>query len=222
MAGDRDPKNPVDGMLAIPATHYMEYNPSTGTYRAKITLDSKLGSFLGINAMMGHAFFYDLSKDRIGFAESYNCKPRLGMGGFVDDDMFALPTVQMDTESKDPSPYGPGGYPFDGGMPDEGYPKSQGPGYGSSPNKAGSCRSATCISFVTVGYCIVVAALAVAYKKWKPKDRSKQFDRDVNNGEDGYNDDETEVLNPEFEQHQRHSGGMSVSQSMVSRGTAFA
>ena len=88
MAGDRDPKNPVDGMLAIPATHYMEYNPSTGTYRAKITLDSKLGSFLGINAMMGHAFFYDLSKDRIGFAESYNCKPRLGMGGFVDDDMF--------------------------------------------------------------------------------------------------------------------------------------
>ena len=84
MAGDRDPKNPVDALLAIPATHYMEYNPSTGTYRAKITLGSKLGSFLGINAMQGHAFFYDLSKDRIGFAESYNCRPRVGLGGFVD------------------------------------------------------------------------------------------------------------------------------------------
>jgi hypothetical protein len=51
MAGDRDPKNPFDGLLAIPSSHYMEYNPSTSTYRAKISLDSKLGSFLGINAM---------------------------------------------------------------------------------------------------------------------------------------------------------------------------
>mmetsp|Transcript_26165 Transcript_26165/g.54645 ORF Transcript_26165/g.54645 Transcript_26165/m.54645 type:complete len:88 (-) Transcript_26165:967-1230(-) len=87
MAGDRDPQNPFDALLAIPATHYMEYNPSTGTYRAKINLFSKMGSFLGINAMQGHAFFYDLAKDRIGFAESYNCRPKMNPGGFVDDDM---------------------------------------------------------------------------------------------------------------------------------------
>ena len=87
MAGDRDPSHPFDALLAIPATHYLEYNPSTGTYRAKITLDSKIGSFLGINAMQGHAFFYDLAKDRIGFAESYNCRPKLGPAGLVDDDM---------------------------------------------------------------------------------------------------------------------------------------
>lgn len=87
MAGDRDPLNPFDALLAVPATHYMEYNPNTGTYRAKINLFSKLGSFLGINAMQGHAFYYDLASKRIGFAESYNCKPKQSPAGNVDDDM---------------------------------------------------------------------------------------------------------------------------------------
>ena len=91
MAGDRDPQNPFDGLMAVPATHYMEYNPSTGTYRAKITLDSKLGSFLGINVMHGHAFYYDLSKDRIGFAESYNCRPKAGAAGAVDVSRSSIP-----------------------------------------------------------------------------------------------------------------------------------
>lgn len=227
MAGDRDPKNPVDALLAIPATHYMEYNPSTGTYRAKITLDSKLGSFIGIHAMMGHAFFYDLTKDRIGFAESYNCRPRAGLGGFVDDDMFELPTVHLETETKDPN-RGPGSLPFDGGMPG---PWADGEDPGSSgrqPYRAGQCRTATCISFVTVGYCIVVIALVVGYKKWKPKDRSKQFDSDPTEFDDNrFGDDETEVLNPQFEQQEHfspHSSSVapSVAPSFVSRGGASA
>jgi len=88
MAGDRDTNHPFDALLAVPATHYMEYNRSTGTYRAKITLDSKLGSFLGINAMQGHAFFYDLAKDRIGLAESYNCMPKMSPAGLVDVSRF--------------------------------------------------------------------------------------------------------------------------------------
>jgi len=95
MAGDRDPQNPFDGLMAVPATHYMELNPSTGTYRAEITVDSKLGSFLGINAMHGHAFFYDLSKDRIGFAESYNCRPKAGAAGVVDVSRSSIPFVRF-------------------------------------------------------------------------------------------------------------------------------
>jgi len=46
-----DKPNLFDALLAQPATHYMEYNLSTGTYQAKINLFSKLGPFLGINAM---------------------------------------------------------------------------------------------------------------------------------------------------------------------------
>ncbi|KAL7540960.1 hypothetical protein ACHAXR_010522 [Thalassiosira sp. AJA248-18] len=214
MAGDRDPQHPFDALLAIPATHYMEYNSSTGTWRAKITLDSKLGSFLGINAMQGHAFFYDLAKDRIGFAESYNCQPKMSPAGIVDDDMFEVPTVHMDTElGPDGRPYGSPG-PFDGGMPGEG-PVVTTPRGGpqidaQSQEELGSCTTATCISFVTVGYCIVAIALAVAYKKHKPRDRSKQFDREIG-GEDDVADDETEVLNPVFEQHVRNTGGESGS-----------
>lgn len=245
MAGDRDPLNPFDALMAIPATHYMEYNPSTGTYRAKITLDSKLGTFLGINAMQGHAFFYDLAKDRIGFAESYNCRPKMSPAGLVDvslmsfaflvhsfsfviswsnlnllaqDDMFELPTVQIDTETgglQDPAggPYDPGG-PL-GGMPkgpEVITPRTQGPdgAEGYTDEDTGTCVTATCISFVTVGYCIVVIALAVAYRKHRPRDRSKQFDREVEEEDDLDDGEMTEVLNPEFEQHVRTNGGESV------------
>lgn len=213
MAGDRDPQHPFDALLAIPATHYMEYNPSTGTYRAKITLDSKLGSFLGINAMQGHAFFYDLSMDRIGFAESYNCQPKMGFAGLVDDDMFDVATISNLPESG--SPYdsmGPGTGPIDGGMPDRpefDTPGRSGPGFGPEQEELGRCVTATCISFVTVGYCIVVIALAVVYKKHKPRDRSKQFDREIAEEDDSaalVPDDQTEVLNPVFEQHLRNSG----------------
>jgi len=197
----QDPLNPFDAVMAIPATHYMEYNPNTGTYRAKINMFSKLGSFLGINAMQGHAFFYDLSKDRIGFAESYNCRPKVNPGGFVDDDMFELPTVHIETGTEGlEDPLGTiGEGPFDGGMPP---PRTT---QKFEMGELGACMTATCISFVTVGYCIVVIVLAVAYRKHRPRDRSKQFDREVGADGDAWDDDETEVLNPEFEQHVRNS-----------------
>ncbi|KAL7495916.1 hypothetical protein ACHAWT_006723 [Skeletonema menzelii] len=206
MAGDRDPKHPFDGLLAIPSSHYMEYNPSTSTYRAKISLDSKLGSFLGINAMQGHAFFYDLAKDRIGFAESYNCRPKMSPAGDVDDDMFEMPSVHIETTTQvvEDGPFGT--IPFAGGPkvnPRDDLPKDVGMGPIEDAYH-GTCITATCISFVTVGYCIVIAALAVAYKKYRPRDRSKQLDKE-DSGEDIYDDDQTEVLNPSFEQHVRYS-----------------
>ena len=137
--------------------------------------------------------------------------------------MFELPTVHLETETKDPNDtLGPDGLPLDGGMPKGPIPGvlSDDPRETPRANGTGTCRSATCISFVTVGYCAVVIALAVAYKKWKPVDRSKQFDREVGADDDaGFNDDETEILNPDFVQHRAlHSSGMSV----ASRGTSFA
>ena len=108
-------------------------------------------------------------------------------------------------------PFGSG--PFDGGMPNKpevNTPKSRGVGDdGSSTEELGTCVTATCISFVTVGYCIVVIALAVAYRKYRPRDRSKQFDSEIE-GEEDFVDDQTEVLNPVFEQHVRNTGGNSV------------
>lgn len=200
MAGDRDPEHPFDGLLAVPATNYMEYNPSTGAYRARISLDSKLGSFMGINVMHGHAYFYDLSKDRIGFAESYNCRPKAGLAGLVDDDMFVVETVQ-DVESEGLFDGGiPGTSPFDVGMPTDTtiYKKEDN----------GTCVTATCISFVTLGYCIVFIVLGVAYRKYRPRDRSKQFDEKISAEDDSGLDDET---TPVFEWNLQSTGGGSSS-----------
>ncbi len=75
MAGDLDPENPFDALMVIPSANYVEYNPDTGSYRVKIDIDSKDGAFIGMNAMQGHIFVYDLEQKRIGFAEASNCSP---------------------------------------------------------------------------------------------------------------------------------------------------
>jgi hypothetical protein len=205
MAGDRDPDHPFDGLLAVPATHYMEYNPSTNTYRAKMTLDSKLGSFLGINVMHGHLYYYDLLKDRIGFAESYNCRPKLGLAGLTDDDMFEVETLQGGSERPDGG-FGDGGFgdDGDGGFGDDGDGSGNGFGDGDGDKTGGygTCVTATCISFVTLGYCIVIIGLSVAYRKYRPRDRSKRFDEEISSAgtnDDNRTDDEHEVINPAFD-----------------------
>lgn len=64
-----DPENPYDVILAIPPSHYMEYNPRTDQYTFRFYLDNG-PSFLGANAMMGHDVLFDVANQRIGWAES--------------------------------------------------------------------------------------------------------------------------------------------------------
>jgi len=71
LAGKADETNPYDVMLAIPPSHYMEYDDEADTYSARLHLDKSGESFtLGANAMMGHDVLFDLENDRIGWAES--------------------------------------------------------------------------------------------------------------------------------------------------------
>ena len=112
--------------------------------------------------------------------------------------MFVVPTVQAE---EDPiGPYITG--PFDGGIPAGAPPPQE----SADTEGGGTCVTATCISFVTLGYCIVVIALGVSYKKYRPRDRSKRFDEEIGQEEDVGLDDETEVMNPVFEQNFRTSG----------------
>lgn len=70
-AGDIfDDFNPRDVVLAIPGSHYMEFDPDTGKYVARFYTDEGSGSVLGANAMMGHDIYFDTTNSRIGFAES--------------------------------------------------------------------------------------------------------------------------------------------------------
>jgi hypothetical protein len=117
--------------------------------------------------------------------------------------MFAVPTIG---EGADGSLGTHGTGPFDGGFPGDG----TGDGTGDDNSRRGrrTCVTATCISFVTLGYCIVIIALGVSYRKYRPRDRSKRFD--------GL-DDETEVMNPVFDQSFRSSGSRSIGGSSLGR-----
>ncbi|KAL7549524.1 hypothetical protein ACHAWF_012786, partial [Thalassiosira exigua] len=70
LAGDIDPTSPQDVVLAIPATHYMEFSPSKGTYTPRIYFTESRGGVIGANAMQGHNVLFDWEHKRIGIAES--------------------------------------------------------------------------------------------------------------------------------------------------------
>ena len=70
LAGSMDPQHPSDVIVAIPPSHYYEYNPDKGTYTGRFYPTERSGSVLGANAMMGHDVFFDVDNSRIGWAES--------------------------------------------------------------------------------------------------------------------------------------------------------
>ena len=69
-AVDVDPDHPYDVLLAIPPSHYMEFDDKQNKYIARFYADESGGSVLGANAMMGHDVFFDIDTKLIGWAES--------------------------------------------------------------------------------------------------------------------------------------------------------
>lgn len=70
LAGALDPDSPGDILIAMPASHYMEYDPSEDRYVARLYLEEGSGSVLGANLMMGHDVTFDVDGKNIGWAES--------------------------------------------------------------------------------------------------------------------------------------------------------
>lgn len=70
LAGDIDPSSPHDVVLAIPATHYMEYSPSKRTYTPRLYFTESKGGVIGSNAMQRHNVLFDWENRRVGIAES--------------------------------------------------------------------------------------------------------------------------------------------------------
>ena len=56
-------------VLAIPATHYMEYSPVDGTYTPRVYFTETNGVVIGANAMQGHNILFDWENSRIGIAD---------------------------------------------------------------------------------------------------------------------------------------------------------
>lgn len=120
MAGtDLDPEHSRDVLLAVPASHYMEYVVG-GSYRNRISLKSSGGTILGANVLQGRHVNFDLTNLRIGFAEHNSCTgsgKRPSMGDAEDGDVG-----EMD----------------DGAGPtlEEGSDEDLSPTQGASPNEA--------------------------------------------------------------------------------------
>jgi len=70
LAASISPNSSDDILVAMPATHYMEYSKSKEKYFSRIYFGEGDGGVLGANFMMGHDILFDVDNRRIGFAES--------------------------------------------------------------------------------------------------------------------------------------------------------
>ena len=84
LVGDIDPSSPHDIILALPATHYMEYSPSKRTYTPRLYFSESKGGVIGSNAMQRHNVLFDWENRRVGFAES-SCEYENSVQDRVDD-----------------------------------------------------------------------------------------------------------------------------------------
>lgn len=71
LAATLDPNNPLDVLVAVPPSHYMEYQSAKGMYVPGIYFEEADGSVLGANVMMLHDILFDVEGFRIGWVESH-------------------------------------------------------------------------------------------------------------------------------------------------------
>lgn len=74
LAGDLDPHNRYDIIVAIPPSHYMEHVASESFYHfeARFYVDEYgYSAIIGANTMMGHDILFDVEEGALGFAESH-------------------------------------------------------------------------------------------------------------------------------------------------------
>ena len=64
-----DPENPYDIIVAMPPSHYMEYDTKKEKYVARFYTDEGSGSVLGGNAIMGHDVYFDIENNVSTFLE---------------------------------------------------------------------------------------------------------------------------------------------------------
>ena len=106
LASDVDQENPLDVIVAVPPSHYFEYDKDKKVYVARFYLDEGSGSVLGANTMMGHDVFFDVENYRIGWAEStcdYEALVEPFLAGHEDDKNVA-PDVPDPAKSPEKKP----------------------------------------------------------------------------------------------------------------------
>lgn len=102
LAGNLDSENPYDILIAIPPTHYMEYDEKQKSFISRFYLDEGSGTVLGANTMMGHDVFFDQENNHLGWAESdCNYFNLVTNNGFIDT--LVPPESSNKVEQKSPT-----------------------------------------------------------------------------------------------------------------------
>ena len=112
LAGDLDPEHPLDVIVTMPASHYLELEPGgEESYVRTISTstNSETGSVLGGNFMRGHDILFNIDDQRLGWAQS-NCDytdlleeyyhgnvPKEHAGGDSDSSLFCSSWVCQGT-----------------------------------------------------------------------------------------------------------------------------
>jgi hypothetical protein len=170
-------------LVAVPAIRYMELTTAeVRPYRPRIQFEGEKGSFLGTNMMQGHTISFEPDVNRIGFAESLDCEPGKG-GRSIDDDQVVqvgamhenLPASTGEASTKMSS----AAAAVSPGVLDIGEDEEYAAGDASNKGKTteenfggGGCFTATCRSFMALGYIFIGTALAVAYRASRAKERT--------------------------------------------------
>jgi hypothetical protein len=170
-------------LVAVPAIHYMERMVTDlRPYRSCIRFEEQQGSSFGANLMHGHTVSYEPDLSRIGFAESRHCEALGKKGGGrtaargsnmneQNADLGTPTNVPMsETSSASLAPAQAAAGTDDMFVAGEGTSE---PGRATEADSigGGGCYTATCRSFMAVGYVVVGTALAVAYRLSRPKER---------------------------------------------------
>ena len=157
LAGEMEPKSPYDVFLAIPASHYFEYDDEDGKYTPRIYLDERSGSVLGANAMQGHDIFFNIEDQVIGIAESECDYLTLGLPGGIrtSSEKIAIEKPAGD-EDRERDPYN-----LDNASAVASF---------SVDKSSDSCQSFACRGMLGAAGLLFIVGIAVgvpALKKWR-------------------------------------------------------
>jgi hypothetical protein len=172
-------------LVAVPAIHYMErlvtdFRP----YRARIRFEGEQGSLLGATFVQGHTVSYEPDLFRIGFAESAHCQATGKNGGartatgrsnmneqHAEIGVPASVRISGRSSATSSAPAQAAAATDDMFVAGAGSSKPGSAADDDSSGRGGGCYTATCRSFMAVGYVFVGTALAVAYRLSRPKVR---------------------------------------------------
>jgi hypothetical protein len=158
LAGELDPVHPYDVILAIPASHYYEYEEKTGLYTNRFYTDEGGGSVLGANSMMGHDVFFGVDDSVVGWAES-KCEYEALVKPFVDAaDLVPVPRKDPSGLPVDNHTSGAGA-DIDGhaGIADDGDNNAYSDSHNVASSGAGFCSGITCQALFAVAGILAVS-----------------------------------------------------------------